>query len=200
MPLPHLPLQNLFCPQPPLPLLPVSIHWKKKEACIHSRYTHTHCCSVDVALPPESELVFHLMAEGQSLSSASFSNSGVIISAWNALFRLISMIYTKCVWCFHVVHTHYWSSSVYSLYFIVCVKQLQLLWFLLVCLLSYFMRPSWARSGTAGYQMCCIHCTVGKTKIVFEWQKSLFNSCLLGLFGVFCLLSIIVNWNPALLH
>ena len=38
VPLPYLPLQNLFCPQPALPLLPVSMFRKNKEAHIHNSF------------------------------------------------------------------------------------------------------------------------------------------------------------------
>lgn len=54
VPLPHLPLQNLFCPQPALPLLPVSIHRKSKEGRLHS--SHTHRCLVWAAVVAQARL------------------------------------------------------------------------------------------------------------------------------------------------
>ena len=48
VPLPHLPFQNIFCPQPALPLLPVSILGGNKEGCI--RNSCTHCSQSLVSL------------------------------------------------------------------------------------------------------------------------------------------------------
>lgn len=42
--LPHLSLQDLFCPQPSLPLLPVNMHRKKNSGFIVAAATRAHIC------------------------------------------------------------------------------------------------------------------------------------------------------------